>query len=116
MVPNNPTTPEDIERVEALLLGTLLLQPERMAAVRTSLQPEDFSEDHHRLIYEALSIVHDTSELGLIDALGLLLSQDELERVGGLSYLSTLKQQAKGLIVPVEDQTHLLKQARLRRL
>ncbi len=116
MVPNNPTTPEDIERAEALLLGTILLHPERMAAVRTSLQPEDFSEDRHRLIYEALLIVPDTSELGLMDALGLLLSRDELERVGGLSYLSTLKQQAKDLAVLMEDQTHLLKQARLHRL
>jgi replicative DNA helicase len=116
MLPYNLTTSKDIEREEALLLGTILLHPEKLGSVRTLLQPEDFSEDRHRLIYEALLIVPNTSDLGLVDALRLLLSQDELERVGGLSYLTVLTQQAKDLAAPIEDQMHLLKQTRLKHL
>jgi hypothetical protein len=56
-----PTTPEDIKQTEAALLGSLLLSPEQSTFVQAHVQPEDFVEDRHRLIYEALQAIPDTA-------------------------------------------------------
>ena len=61
-----PTTQDEIKRAEAILLGSLLLHPEEGTAVRALLQPEDFCEERHRLIYEALQTVLGTVELDLV--------------------------------------------------
>jgi replicative DNA helicase len=116
MVESYPTALEDIVHAEALLLGNIFLHPERWATVGARLQPEDFCEERHRLIYEALLAVSDTSELDFVHAISILLTQDELECMGGISYLTTLKQLAESSAVPIEDQVHLLKQAILNRL
>lgn len=111
-----PAPVEDRERAEALLLGSLLLDPAKGASVQTLLQPQDFTENHHRLIYETLLTVFTmplTSELDAVQAMGILLTPEELERMGNTSYLMTLKQQAKSTTVPLEDQAYLLKQATL---
>lgn len=63
MVASYPLTPEDIKRTEAVLLGSLLLHPERGAIVQAIVKPEDFVEDPHRLIYEALQTILGTSAL-----------------------------------------------------
>ena len=55
-----PITPEDIKQAETVLLGSLLLYPEQGTLVHTVLQPEDFAEDRHRLIYEALQAIPGT--------------------------------------------------------
>jgi len=113
---HDPVTTEEIERAEALLIGTMFLHPETVTTVQAMLQPEDFSRDRHRLIYEALLIVTDTTELDIVQAMGILLTQGELERIGGLSYLSLLKQQAESTVMHVEEQAYQLKQAILKRL
>lgn len=116
MAAHHTTISKDIERAEALLLGSILLHPERKATVRAMLQAEDFCVDCHRLIYEALLTVSDTPELDAVHAISILLTQDELEHVGGLSYLTSLKQQAQSTTMSIEDQVHLLQQSRLNRL
>src|SRR6266699_5383798 len=116
MVVPYPTTPEDIKRAEAVLLGSLLLHPEEGTPVQAVLQPEDFSEVRHRLIYEALQTVLGSTELDMIHAVRILLSDHELEHMGGEVYLTTLKQQAESATIPIADQAYLLKQASLYRL
>src|SRR5712692_4506334 len=116
MVAFYPTTLEDIVHAEALLLGHVFLHPEKWATVRAMLQPEDFCEERHRLIYEALLTISDSPELDIVHAMKILLTEDELECVGGISYLTTLKQQAVSSTVPIEEQVHLLKKAVLNRL
>ncbi len=116
MAAHKPITAENIERTEALLLGSMLLYPERVTTIRAMLQPEDFSEDRHRLIYETLLTVMGTSERDIVQAMSILLTQDELERIGGVPYLSLLKQQAESKAIPVEEQAYQLKQAILNRL
>src|SRR6266567_3141094 len=111
-----PTTPEDIKHAEAALLGSLLLYPEQGTIVHTLLKPEDFSEDHHRLIYEALQAIPGSSALDSIHAVRILLSDHELEQIGGEAYLMMLKQQAESMTMSIEDQVSLLKQALLHRL
>ncbi|MFL5628787.1 MAG: DnaB-like helicase N-terminal domain-containing protein, partial [Ktedonobacteraceae bacterium] len=116
MTAHDPVTTKDIERAEALLLGSMFLHPERTTTVQAMLQPEDFSQDRHRLIYEILLTVAGTSGRDLVQAMSILLTQDELECVGGVPYLSLLKQQAESMAIPVEEQAYQLKQAILNRL
>ena len=111
-----PTTPEDIKRAEAELLGSLLLHSTEGTPIKTELQTEDFSDDRHHLIYEALQTVLDTSELDTIHAVMILLTEHELEQMGGETYLTMLKQQAESTTMPIEEQAYLLKQASLHRL
>lgn len=109
-------TTEDLERAEALLLGSMFHRPEMVTTVQAMLQPEDFSQDRHRLIYETLLTVAGTSERDLVQAMSILLMQDELERIGGVPYLSRLKQQAESTAISLEEQTYQLKQVILNHL
>src|SRR5260370_8220239 len=109
MAAHKPIPEENIERTEALLFGSMLLYLERVTSIRAMLQPEDFSEDRHRLIYETLLTVMGTSERDIVQAMSILLTQDELERIGGVPYLSLLKQQAESKAIPVQEQAYQLK-------
>jgi replicative DNA helicase len=110
------TTPEDIKQTEAALLGNLLLSPEQGAFVQAHVQPEDFAEDRHRLIYEAFQAIPDTSTFDSIQAIKILLSEQEIEQIGGEAYLMMLKQQAESTTIPIADQVSLLKKASLHRM
>src|SRR6266566_1434402 len=111
-----PMTLEDIKHAEAVLLGSLLLSPDQGTLVQTVLQPEDFSEDRHRLIYEALQAIPGTSALDSVHAVKILLSDQELEHIGGEVYLTLLKQQAESMSMSIENQIYHLKQASLHRM
>ena len=82
-----PVTPEEIKHAEAVLLGSLLFYPEQGTLVHTVLQPEDFSEDRHRLIYEALQAIPGSHALESLHAVKILLSDRELEQIGGEAVL-----------------------------
>lgn len=92
MVGHIPITMEERQRAEAILLGSLFLHPDAGTAIRDVLQVEDFCENRHRQIYEALMTVLETPELVTIDAVSTLLTEDELERMGGVLYLTSLQQ------------------------
>ncbi len=111
-----PTTPEEIKQTEAVLLGSLLLSPEQSTFVQVHVQPEDFAEDRHRLMYEALQAIPDTSSFDSIQAIKILLSEQEMEQIGGEAYLMMLKQQAESTTIPIADQVSLLKKASLHRM
>ncbi|HLX58200.1 MAG TPA: DnaB-like helicase C-terminal domain-containing protein [Ktedonobacteraceae bacterium] len=116
MATDYPITAEDRLRAEAILLGSLFLHPEAGTAIRSALQPEIFSNDRHRQIYEALMTVIDTPEYATLDAMCILLKEQELESMGGLTYLTSLVQQARHTAMPVAEQVHLLRQAMLHRV
>jgi replicative DNA helicase len=111
-----PVTSEDIKDAEAVLLGSILLVPAQGTLMHTVLQPEDFAEDRHRLIYEALQAIPGTTALDSIHAVRILLSDQELEQIGGEAYLTMLKHQAENTTMSIENQVSLLKQASLHRL
>jgi len=52
----------------------------------------------------------------MVQAMSILLTQDELERVGGIPYLSILKQQAESTTMRIGEQIYQLKQAILNHL
>jgi replicative DNA helicase len=111
-----PMDPQERRCAEAVLLGSLFLHPEVGVALRDQLRPEDFSEEPHRLIYEALATVLDSPALVTVDAISTLLTADELAGVGGAPYLAFLRQQAESTTIPIEDQVELLKRAALQAL
>jgi len=111
-----PVTPEEIKHAEAVLLGSLLFSPEQGTLVHTVLQPEDFSEDRHRLIYEALQAIPGSHALESIHAVKILLSDRELDQIGGETYFLMLKQQAESTTISIEDQAYLLKQSSFHRM
>jgi replicative DNA helicase len=113
---HDPGSMEDLERAEALLLGSLFLHPERVTTVQAMLQPEEFTQERHRLIYETLLTMTGISDLDVVHAMSILLTQNELERVGGTPYLSFLKQQAESTAMRIGEQIYQLKYALLNHL
>jgi replicative DNA helicase len=111
-----PLPGEERQRAEAVLLGKMLLRSQTAGAMRDLLRPEDFSEERHRLIYEALLAVASAPDLAAADAVTTLLTPDELERVGGRLYLTFLQQQAEDDALPIEEQLQVLQLATLHSL
>ena len=79
------------EEAERAVLGGLLLEPQRLAEVRTRLEPGDWYLESHRLLYQAFL---DIAEAGATpDVLTLQAHLDQagsLETIGGVGYLATL--------------------------
>ena len=79
------------EEAERAALGTLLLEPLRIAQVRTRLEPRDWYLDHHRRLYEAILDVSDAGFTPSVLTLRAHLEQaGTLRAAGGLGYLGTL--------------------------
>ncbi len=113
MTESVPMNQQERRHAEAILLGSLFLHPEEGVALRYQLGPEDFSEEPHRQIYEALTTVLDSPELVTVAAISSLLTPDELAGMGGVAYLAFLYQLAESAAMSIEDQVQLLKRATL---
>lgn len=82
--------PHSVEAEQAVL-GGLMLDNKRLDAVREVLAEEDFYRDDHRQIYRLMCVLGEESEpLDVITLAEELHQHDELERVGGLGYLTEL--------------------------
>jgi len=83
--------PHDIEAEEAVI-GSLLIDPEAILKVATSLKPEDFFSETNRVIYQAcLSLYQRPNEvINQITVAHELMRQDKLEQIGGAAFLSHL--------------------------
>jgi replicative DNA helicase len=102
-LPANP----DAER---LLLGAVLLEPDRFVLVAGDLEEKDFSSDAHRRIFRAIEELHgrgiDADRISLADA---LMSSGQLDAVGGLAYLVSLDEGMPRL-VNIEQYVRLVKE------
>ncbi|HEX5718153.1 MAG TPA: replicative DNA helicase [Thermoanaerobaculia bacterium] len=79
------------EEAERAVLGTLLLEPLRIAQVRTRLEPGDWYLEHHRLLYQAFLDLADAGSTPDLLTLQAHLKQDGLfDVIGGMSYLAAL--------------------------
>ena len=82
--------PHNVE-AEKAVLGSLLLEPGRIGDVVDRLQPEDFFDSRHGMIYEALTYLADRAEpVDFISVGERLLAKQNLERCGGRAYLMEL--------------------------
>ncbi|MEW6031917.1 MAG: replicative DNA helicase [Bacillota bacterium] len=89
-VPADRLPPHNTE-AEQSVLGSILLDREAVAAAIELLSPEDFYQDVHQIIYRTVVKLYDENRIVDVVTLGeALRQQGELERVGGLTYLTTL--------------------------
>lgn len=82
--------PQNIE-AEQSVLGALMLDKDAIIKVADSIRPEDFYRKSHETIFRAMFELYEKQEP--IDVLSLsnrLKEKEELENVGGLSYLTSL--------------------------
>ncbi len=87
---NSKLPPHSVEAEQAVL-GGLMLDNKRLDAVREVLTEEDFYRDDHRQIFRVMCVLGEESEpLDVITLAEELHRHDELERVGGLGYLTEL--------------------------
>lgn len=82
--------PSNLE-AEMALLGSVLVDKEMMAAVSEIVRPNDFYASLHETIYLALYALYESGKpLDKVALAEELRSRGMLDKVGGLSYLSTL--------------------------
>lgn len=76
---------------ESSLLGSLIIDSDGFIKIADVLQPEDFFNDQHRLIFLAMKALHDKrSPIDILTLSEQLKSSGKLEAVGGAGYLTEL--------------------------
>jgi replicative DNA helicase len=84
------TPPQNLD-VEASLLGSLLIDSEGFIKIADLISSEDFFDAQHRTIFAAMKALHDKrSPVDVLTLSEQLKSKDQLEAVGGASYLTEL--------------------------
>lgn len=82
--------PQNIE-AEQSVLGSLLIDPEAILKVTSSLRPEDFYRETHALIYKAIVDLHERRQpADFVTLCDELERRKELEEVGGPGYLTSV--------------------------
>jgi len=82
--------PHDIEAEQATI-GSMLIATEAIATVRDILTAEDFYRETHRTLFEVICNLSDRNlPADLIHVPEALKSQDKLDLIGGMPYLTSL--------------------------
>jgi replicative DNA helicase len=82
--------PQNVE-AEQFVLGAILLENDAIHKAVELITPEDLYKDSHRRIFRAMLVLFDKNEpIDLITLTDVLKKTDEMEKVGGVSYLSAL--------------------------
>jgi replicative DNA helicase len=82
--------PQNLE-AEQSILGAVLIDNDALPKALEILDPEDFYKLSHRKIFNAMSDLFEKNEaIDLITLTDCLKKKDDLETVGGVSYLSSL--------------------------
>ena len=88
---NNLRVPPHSAEAEASVLGALLLDKDAIIAVAEFLLPDDFYDERHKDIYEAiLSLYEERVPVDVLTVAEKLKKQKDLKRVGGASYLTDI--------------------------
>ena len=99
-----PKTPSDSHRLppqnleaEQCVLGSVLLQQGALVKILELLTPDDFYRESHKIIFKAMVALFEKNEpQDIITITNVLKDRDQLDTVGGPSFLSSLSD-----IVPV---------------
>ncbi|MDO7906189.1 replicative DNA helicase [Paenibacillus sp. JX-17] len=82
--------PQNLEAEQAVL-GAVLLQAEALITAMERVQPDDFYDKPHQLIYEAMIELGEGNQpIDLITLTSRLQDKGQLEEIGGVSYLAKL--------------------------
>lgn len=92
MPPQDPVkVPPQNSEAEASLLGAILIDSDALVKIADSISAEDFYEDRHRRIYEAVSKLYEQhSPIDVLTLSDQLKATGFLEAVGGSGYLTEL--------------------------
>lgn len=108
--------PHNLE-AEMALLGSLLVDREYIALVAPIVKASDFYAHVHETIYGALLELHDTDKpTDKISVAEALRTRDQLDKVGGLSYLSSLMDSVQTAGSAVYYARVIAEKSQLRRL
>ena len=84
------TTPANVEAEQAVL-GSLLIDPDAIVKVSTTLQDGDFYREPHQWIFRALLALHERREpADFVTLVDELERNDQLEEIGGPAYITQL--------------------------
>ena len=82
--------PQNLD-AEASLLGSLIIDTDAFIKIADQVKPEDFYSHQHKAIFSAMSSLHDKrSPIDILTLSEQLKSSDELDNIGGASYLTEL--------------------------
>lgn len=83
--------PPHDQEAEQAVLGAVLIDKDAMVQVSQLIIGENFYEDRHRLIYDAmLALYEERKPIDLLTLTSVLKKNKTYERIGGSSYLSSL--------------------------
>lgn len=83
--------PPQSQEAEMALLGSIMLRPDVMYEVMDLIGPQSFYFDRHRTIYEnMMELFGKHQPIDILSLSSRLKERDELERVGGTTYLTEL--------------------------
>jgi replicative DNA helicase len=83
--------PPQATDLESIVLGSIMLEKDKITEITDILKPESFYNDSHRIIFEA--IIKLSEKLQPIDIMTVtqqLIKDSQLEKVGGASYIYQL--------------------------
>ncbi len=87
---NSKSLPQNIE-AEQSILGGILVDNEALPTVLEIIKPEDFYRESHRKIFLAfLELYEQNKPIDLVTVSEILQKKEQLEEVGGASYLASL--------------------------
>jgi replicative DNA helicase len=115
MQPDSPKIPPQNSDAEASLLGAILIDSDALVKVADTVGAEDFYEERHRRIYEAVTKLYEQhSPIDVLTLSDQLRATGFLEPIGGAGYLTELTN-----FVPtaahVEQYAQIVAQKALRR-
>ena len=85
--------PPAVPEVEAAVLGAMLIEKEAVSKALELLTPESFYLKEHRLIFEAMvHLFQSTEPIDTVTLYNELKKQEKLEEAGGIVYISKLAQ------------------------
>jgi replicative DNA helicase len=108
--------PQNLE-AECSVLGCLMLDKDAIIKIADLINPEDFYELKHRLIFEAALTLYEKSvSIDILTVTNILEERKQLEKIGGSSYLTQLVNAVPSAAHVVHYATIVRKKGTLRRL
>lgn len=113
-MPADRLPPQNIE-AEQSVLGSLLIDPDAVVRIASFLHPGDFYREAHQRIYAAILTLHERREpADFVTVVDELERKEQIEAVGGSSYLTSLINQVPTSI-HVEHYAHIVERASIMR-
>lgn len=86
----NDSPPQNLD-VEASLLGSLLIDSDSFIKIADQIQPDDFFDEKHRMIFISMQTLHNKrSPIDILTLSEQLKGDSRLEQIGGASFLTEL--------------------------